>query len=61
MSSRGEQGWRQLCSAVPHAEGWSEIAAKMGRYSNDETRARQPKATLCHSFHSRQGLAEARL
>lgn len=46
-----------LCSA--HTEGHrSETAAKakMGRYSSDEIRAKQPKATLCHSFHSWQEL-----
>lgn len=64
VSIQGEEGWRQPCSAVPHAEGQrseTTAKAKMGRCSNDEIRARQPKATLCHSFHSWQGLAEARL
>lgn len=63
VSIQGEEGWRQPCSAVPHAEGQrseTTAKAKMGRCSNDEIRARQPKATLCHSFHSWQGLAEAR-
>lgn len=62
MSIQGEEGWRQPCSAVPYAEGQrteTTAKARMGRCSSDEIRARQPKATLCHSFHSWRGLAEA--
>lgn len=62
MSIQGEEGWRQPCSAVPHAEvqrSKTTAKAKMGRCSSDEIRARQPKATLCHSLHCWQGLAEA--
>lgn len=56
---RRDGGNHALQCPVPKDRGARATAkARRGRRSSDEIRARQPKATLCHSW---QGLAEARL